>query len=559
MLYGVESTVTYRHRPRWTRRGLGVLVLAALVALAGKPGVARGDVAAIAVPPGHGIPMADEAPEARVTSPAAGSLRSADGPGPAPLTAPGPEYDLETILAAGSGTDNILDVTGYFVAGGSGASYVPTEPTRLLDSRIGVGLAGPFAASLPRTLQIAGTDPIPGDALAITVNLTVTAQTSAGYVSLTPLPTASPSTSSLNVPRGDTRANGLTVPLAPDGSLAAVWKGTPGRDYPGFDSRYHNEWEVIATIRQAEIDHPDIVDVFTVGRTHEGRDVWMAKVSDNVTIDENEPEVFVDALHHAREHLTVEQALYLFETLTNDYDSNTQVRNLVDSRETWIIFALNPDGWNYDLGGSPYRGWRKNRQPNSGTSAVGTDPNRNYDYKWACCGGSSGNKAAWNYRGPKPFSSQEARIVRNFVNGRVVNGKQQIRTHVTLHTNGELILYPPGYTKTDVPSGMPLDDQRTFVAMARAMAGMNGYRAQQSSDLYITDGDQIDWMYFRHRIFSFTFELYPTEQVSSHADHEPPDEVIAAQTARNRTALLYLMQMAACPWSAIGKQATYCP
>lgn len=65
-------------------------------------------------------------------------------------------------------------------------------------------------------------------------------------------------------------------------------------------------------------------------------------------------------------------------------------------------------------------------------------------------------------------------------------------------------------------------------------------------------------MYGTQGIFSFTFELYPTEQVSSHADHEPPDEVIAAQTARNRKALLYLIDMAACPYAAIGKAATYC-
>ena len=32
--------------------------------------------------------------------------------------------------------------------------------------------------------------------------------------------------------------------------------------------------------------------------------------------------------------------------------------------------------------------WRKNRQPNAGSSAVGTDLNRNWGYRWGCCGGS---------------------------------------------------------------------------------------------------------------------------------------------------------------------------
>ena len=49
--------------------------------------------------------------------------------------------------------------------------------------------------------------------------------------------------------------------------------------------------------------------------------------------------------------------------------------------------------------------------------------------------------------------------------------------------------------------------------MGKAMAALNGYKPEQSSDLYITDGDQIDWMYGVHRIFSFTWELYPPETV----------------------------------------------
>ena len=33
---------------------------------------------------------------------------------------------------------------------------------------------------------------------------------------------------------------------------------------------------------------------------------------------------------------------------------------------------VNPDGLTYDLGGSPYRSWRKNRQPTPGSESVGT-------------------------------------------------------------------------------------------------------------------------------------------------------------------------------------------
>jgi carboxypeptidase T len=244
--------------------------------------------------------------------------------------------------------------------------------------------------------------------------------------------------------------------------------------------------------------------------------------------------------------------------LTREYATDPAVRYVVDNRETWIIFSVNPDGHVFDLTGHPYRLWRKNRQPTPGSRSIGTDINRNYDYRWGCCGGSSRNPAAWNYRGPAPFSTPEARVVRDFVNSRVVNGVQQIRVHVTLHTNGQQVLWPYGYTKLDVPRDMTAEDHSTFAAMARAMASRNGYKAMQSSDLYVTDGDEIDWMYGRHRIFSFTWELYPPETPSDFTDHYSPDEIIGRETKRNRAALLYTLRVASCPYQVIGRQKANC-
>ena len=80
-------------------------------------------------------------------------------------------------------------------------------------------------------------------------------------------------------------------------------------DFPANMSGYHNYPEMVGEIKQAAIDFPDIVSVFSIGKSYQGRDIWAAKVSDNVATDEDEPEVLIDALHHAREHLTTEQAL----------------------------------------------------------------------------------------------------------------------------------------------------------------------------------------------------------------------------------------------------------
>ncbi len=225
-----------------------------------------------------------------------------------------------------------------------------------------------------------------------------------------------------------------------------------------------------------------------VGRSCQGRELWAVKVSDNVGTDEDEPEVLFDANQHAREHLTVEMALYLLGQLTGSYATDPRIKAAVDGREIFIVFSVNPDGAEYDIATGAYRSWRKNRQPNAGSSVVGTDLNRNWSWQWGCCGGSSGTFSSETYRGASAFSAPETQLLRNFVNSRVAGGCQQIRVANDFHTYSELVLWPYGYTFSDTATGLSADDQATFATLGRAMAGTNGYTPEQSSDLYIADG-----------------------------------------------------------------------
>ena len=109
-----------------------------------------------------------------------------------------------------------------------GGTYVAASPTRILDTRIGRGLSDRFVSHTPRSFHVAGTASVPSNAIAVTGNLTVTGQTSAGYVTLGPTVPATPTFSTINFPRGDDRANGVTVALAGNGTLAAVFVGSTG-------------------------------------------------------------------------------------------------------------------------------------------------------------------------------------------------------------------------------------------------------------------------------------------------------------------------------------------
>jgi carboxypeptidase T len=326
-------------------------------------------------------------------------------------------------------------------------------------------------------------------------------------------------------------------------------------DFPPTDAAYHNYAEMVAEIQQVAVAHPSLVSIFSIGQSYEGRELWAAKISDNVAVDEDEPEVLFLGLHHAREHLTVEMTLYILNLLAGQYGIDPQITELVNAREVYIVFNVNPDGGEYDIATGSYRSWRKNRQPNSGSLYVGTDLNRNYGYKWGCCGGSSSFPSSETYRGSSPFSSPEMARVRDFVDGRVIGGKQQIKTSITFHTYAELVLWPYGYTYTDIPSDMTQDDHSVFVAMGQAMAASNGYTAQQGSDLYITDGTYEDWAYGVHRIFAYTFEMYPT---TSSPGFYPPASVIVRETSRNDAAVRYILQQADCPYRVIGMEGAYC-
>ncbi len=136
--------------------------------------------------------------------------------------------------AAGSRTDLILDVTGYYLPAGDGLVFHALNPGRIMDTRTSLlsGLTGTFNHNVSRALDTDGHWGVPAGAKAVTGNLTVTGQTKGGFVSITPDPDPAPMTSTINFPLGDTRANGVTVPLNGSGNMSLIYKATAGKDPP---------------------------------------------------------------------------------------------------------------------------------------------------------------------------------------------------------------------------------------------------------------------------------------------------------------------------------------
>jgi len=315
-------------------------------------------------------------------------------------------------------------------------------------------------------------------------------------------------------------------------------------DFPRGYEGYHTYAEIAALTKSVADAHPDIAQRFSIGKSYQGRELYAMKISDNVATDENEPEVLFDGGHHADEHMGVEMVLKIMTWLVNGYGHDSRITNIVNGREIWLVFSMNPDGAEYDIANGKFHYWRKNRQPTPGSVYRGTDLNRNYGYRWGGGGRTSTNPQAITYRGPSAFSAPETRAMRDFLASRVVNGKQQIRTHITFHETGRLVMWPYGYTYANLPPDMTAQDQLSLVHMGRYMAATNGYRPEQASDLYITSGTTRDYAYGVYRIFSYTFEM-------SNRDYMD-DSLIASETNRNKNAVLYLAERAWCPYAVLG-------
>ena len=86
-------------------------------------------------------------------------------------------------------------------------------------------------------------------------------------------------------------------------------------EFPPGDTGFHTYNEMAAEVAATAAAHPAIVKRFSIGTSYQGRQLWAVKVSDNVGVDEREPEVVFDGLHHADEHMSLEMTLAILRWL----------------------------------------------------------------------------------------------------------------------------------------------------------------------------------------------------------------------------------------------------
>jgi carboxypeptidase A2 len=168
----------------------------------------------------------------------------------------------------------------------------------------------------------------------------------------------------------------------------------------------------------------------------------------------------------------------------------------------WVVIPLiNVDG--YIQTHTKNRMWRKTMKPNRG-GCVGTDGNRNYGYEWGGAGAST-NPCSDTYRGETAFSEPETQAVRNAL----MDYRNVTKFYLTLHSYGNYLLYPWGFTSSLPPNWKELDNIGKAGANAISAATGTRYTVGSSTNvLYVAAGGSDDYALGELKIpYSLTMEL----------------------------------------------------
>lgn len=294
-----------------------------------------------------------------------------------------------------------------------------------------------------------------------------------------------------------------------DGSDQALYDYTTPENYTyGSMGGYHSFEEMLIVLDSMRSKYPHLISAKApVGniKTWESNDIWWLRLSDNPDVDEEgEPEALYTALHHAREPNGLSQMIFYLWYMLENYDTDPEVKYLVDNTEMYFIPCINPDGYLYNQETNPDGGgfWRKNRRPAENGGGVGVDLNRNYDFFWGNDDtGSSPNSESNTYRGPEGFSEPETKAVRDFTID------HEILIALNYHTFGNLLIHPWGY------NDQPTDEDSIFKAIGRSMIKENNFTLGTGTETvgYTVNGDSDDYLYGeegeKNKIYSMTPEV----------------------------------------------------
>ena len=266
--------------------------------------------------------------------------------------------------------------------------------------------------------------------------------------------------------------------------------------------------------------YPSLTKLEVIGHTIQGRPIIALKVTKNARkiADGKRPAVLYSSNQHAREWISLEVNRRLLHHYLENYDSDQEVKKLVNTRELWFVLSANPDGYQYTFTND--RLWRKNLHDNDGDGTItnidGVDPNRNFDEHWRYDDeGSSSQFPSETFRGESLASEPETVAMQ----GLLLRIKPAFQ--VNFHSYGNLLLYSFGW-QVQTPSA----DDPVFVALSGTddNPAIPGFDPGVGADLYTTNGETTDFAHAKAKTLAWTPEL--GEGVAGNGFVFPDDEAL---------------------------------
>ncbi|XP_018335306.1 mast cell carboxypeptidase A-like [Agrilus planipennis] len=272
-------------------------------------------------------------------------------------------------------------------------------------------------------------------------------------------------------------------------------------------NRYEKYDTLVEYLYDLAVKYPNIISIDNLGQSTEGKEIVVAKLSISKE-DINKPIILIDAGIHAREWIAPAAALFIIKQLT-EVSINMRLMKYID---WYIIPVLNPDGYEYSREND--RLWRKNRKRYLNSTCVGVDLNRNFDFQWS---NALNDPCSESYPGPKPFSEAETINFREYVRSLGT----RIKLYVSLHSYGNMILYPWGYTESSPQNVDSL--QRLGEEVSKKIRDLNqgsSYKVGRISEmLYKASGCSVDWMKETMGVnYTYAIEIFDGE---SNGEFEP--------------------------------------
>jgi hypothetical protein len=110
-------------------------------------------------------------------------------------------------------------------------------------------------------------------------------------------------------------------------------------------AHYHKYGEVVDFLNKWAKEYPNLIDLYSVGRSYEGRDIWQITITNKSTgRGTDKPAMFLEGNRHSGEITGAESALYLAWHVLTQYGKDPEITKLVDTKVIYLKVKNNPDG-----------------------------------------------------------------------------------------------------------------------------------------------------------------------------------------------------------------------